>query len=182
MWSRLAREAQADKAGLVGDMRPKFYTEAHPSPTNAQAVSMGEAAAAAGLATAHITSKLAQSFIGAFTNTTSTEGGKGMGKMDGDKLTAVVTGRAHLKVVSASASAKSPIASVKTVEVSDKEKDGQADREMDLVVALGGLKLHSGPGLHGPSGLGGAGGLGARSDPLGFIGGFLRQAAHPTRA
>ena len=173
MWSRLAREAQADKVGLEGDLRPKFYTER-----------AGKDAATV----AHVTSKIAQSFLGAFSNPTSEAGVRGAGK-ESDKLTSVVTGRAHLKSVSSNVKnghSTKPATATATGDVCEKQgikASEERDRETDLVAALGGLKLQSCPGMgsHGQATSVG-GGMSARSDPLGFIGGFLGRAAHPTRA
>lgn len=177
MWSRLAREAQADKAGLVGEMRPKFFTDVGiPSRADdrtttatatavtgeASAADMAQAAQVAVLATSHITSKLASSFMAAFSGPGASSGAGGA--LDTDKLTAVVTGKARLKVV---------------------PNHGNAKEDDELLAALGGLRLQAGPGLAGVKSMnmsvGGTGG-GARMDPLGVIGGFLRHAAAPTRA
>jgi hypothetical protein len=84
MWSRLAREAAAEKAGIQHDLRPKFYVEpSTPTTTPAQYTNA---------ASSHITSRLASSFWSAFSNPTSQ-------KLDTDKLTAVVLGTSRLKVV-----------------------------------------------------------------------------------
>jgi hypothetical protein len=123
MWSRLAREAASDKAHIAQDVRPKFFVEA----------------AYAQAAQAHISSKLASSVWSAFAGSTG-------GKIDSDKLAAVVTGKAKLKVVDA------------------QEKD-EADL---LAAALGGLKLQSGMSRADRTG------LGARENPLGAIGSFFR--------
>ncbi|WWD21489.1 hypothetical protein CI109_105975 [Kwoniella shandongensis] len=144
MWSRLAREAAADKTNLASDMRPKFFVE------EKQDVSVAAAAAAA--ASSHISSKLASSFWSAFTSS----GGK---TLDTDKLAAVVTGTAKLRVVS-------------------NEKEKVEIEEDSLAMLMGGLKLQSGMGLRnstvGPS---------ARENPLGALCGFLKHAsAMPTRA
>ena len=121
MWSRLAREAAADKSNLAPDLRPKFLVEGKApictstTPSTAEALTPSSAAQLAHVATAHITSKLASSFWSAFS-------GPGA-KLDTDKLTAVVTGTARLGVVDIN------------------EKNDEAD---NLVVALGGLRLQTG--------------------------------------
>ena len=125
MWSRLAREAAADKANVPPQARPKFYVEA----------------AYAQAAHSHISSKLASSFWSAFSSSSS-------GELDADKLAAIVTGTAKLKVVPA------------------KEKD-DADA---LASALGGLKLQS--GLSRSEG----NGLRVRENPLGALSSFLHSA------
>jgi hypothetical protein len=102
MWSRLAREAAHEKTNTPSDVRPKFYVES----------------AYAQAAQSHISSKLASSFMSAFTGT-------GVA-FDPEKLAAVVTGRAKLAVVD--------------VPVVEKEKD---EAEL-LAAALGGLRLQSG--------------------------------------
>ncbi|WWC86906.1 uncharacterized protein L201_001785 [Kwoniella dendrophila CBS 6074] len=146
MWSRLAREAAADKANLSGDMRPKFFVEVKDEP-----VSPSLAAAVAAAASTHISTKLANSFFSAFQGT-------GSNNLDSDKLAAVVTGKAKLKVVS---------------------NDLDDSNEDSLSMLLGGLKLQSGPGttkITSP-------GVGARENPLGTLCGFLRHScAMPTRA
>ena len=82
IWSRLAREAAAEKTSMPVDIRPKFYTES----------STSAAASLAATATNHVTSKLASSFWSAFTRT-------GSRSLDSDKLAAVVTGQSRLAVV-----------------------------------------------------------------------------------
>jgi hypothetical protein len=132
MWSRLAREANSEKAHIPLDSRPKFFVE----PAYVQAAS------------SHISAKLAASFASAFA-------GPATGKLDTDKLTAVVTGKAKLKVV----------------DVEEKEND-QADQ---LVAALSGLKLQTGltrTETHS---------LRARENPLGAIGSFFRCGVCPQR-
>lgn len=99
MWSRLAREAASQKSHIPTESRPKFYVESQ----YAQA------------AQTHISTKLASSFWSAFSSS-----GSGL---DADKLTAVVTGKAKLKVVDI-----------------NQEKD---DADL-LAAALGSLKLQSG--------------------------------------
>lgn len=78
MWGRLAREAAADKAGLVGDLRPKFFTEPS-SPKEDSPVHQATTAAV----------KIATSFWSAFQTPSS--------KVDTDKLTAVVTGQTRIR-------------------------------------------------------------------------------------
>lgn len=151
MWSRLAREAAAEKSNLGGDLRPKFYVEAKASTSTATSTSTAEALAPstaanlASAATSHITSKLASSFWSAFS-------GPGA-RLDTDKLAAVVTGSAKLRVVEVS------------------EKADEADR---LVAALGGLRLQTGSRNNE--------GLRVRENPLGAIGSFFKLAAMPARA
>lgn len=110
-----------------------------------------------------MSAKLAHSFIGAF-NAPSSHSASTASTDEG--LTAVVTGRQHLKQVSAN-------------NVNAKVRE---EHEVDLIEALSGLKLQAGPGLGMVGGSNAGLGLGVRSDPLGVIGGFLRHAAHPTRA
>lgn len=132
MWSRLAREASSDKAHVPVDSRPKFFVES----------------AYTQAASTHISSKLASSFWSAFAGSTS-------GNLDTDKLAAVVTGKAKLKVV----------------DVNEK------DEAESLIAALGGLRLQS--GLSRSEGCG----LRARENPLGALGSFFRcPGACPQRA
>lgn len=140
IWSRLAKEAAADKANLAGDLRPKFFVEgpSTPSPT---------AADVAGAATSHVTSKLASSFWSAFTQGSSKS-------LDSDKLAAVVTGQAKLKVV--------PV----------NQKEGEEDV---LASLMGGLKMQSGVS---PCERRRA--EGARENPLGVLCGFLKHAGAMT--
>ncbi|OXG16417.1 hypothetical protein J008_05532 [Cryptococcus neoformans] len=140
IWSRLAKEAAADKANLAGDLRPKFFVEgpSTPSPT---------AADVAGAATSHVTSKLASSFWSAFTQGSSKS-------LDSDKLAAVVTGQAKLKVV--------PV----------NQKEGEEDV---LAALMGGLKMQSGVS---PCERRRA--EGARENPLGVLCGFLKHAGAMT--
>lgn len=138
MWSRLAREASSDKQNLPQDVRPKFFVE----PSAAAA-----AATYASAAQGHITSKLASSFWSAFAGSN--------GKMDSDKLAAVVTGQARLRVVEV-----------------EKEKD---EAEL-LAAALGGLRLQS--GLTRSEGTC----LRARENPLGAIGSFFKCSGGICRA
>lgn len=133
IWSRLAREAAAEKTSMAADIRPKFYTES----ASSTAVSL------AANATTHITSKLASSFWSAFTRS---PGSASDGGLDTDKLAAVVTGQAKLKVVPS------------------KESDHATD---DLIASLGALKLQS--GMSSAEGLG----LRARENPLGAITNFV---------
>jgi hypothetical protein len=157
MWSRLAREAQAEKSGLSGELRPKFFVEpkspssSFTSTSTAEASSSAIAAASAAhlasVAATHITSKLASSFWSAFASPSS--------KLDTDKLTAVVTGKARLQVVE---DEKAPISF-----------------EDDLAAALGGLRLQAGVGRSTV--------VGARENPLGAISSFFKHAgAMPARA
>ncbi|WVQ98055.1 hypothetical protein IAU59_005177 [Kwoniella sp. CBS 9459] len=165
MWSRLAREAAADKASLTGDMRPKFYVEVKEEKPDFDSASVATVAAAA--ASSHITSKLASSFWSAFQGNGSGQG------LDTDKLAAVVTGQAKLKVVhddylekiSSSASSSSSLTATE-------------EHDDCLSSLMCSLKLQSGPGM----GLV-RGGVGARENPIGTLCGFLRHAsAMPARA
>lgn len=132
MWSRLAREASSDKAQIPLDSRPKFFVES------------GYTQAAS----SHISTKLASSFWSAFS-------GPGAGKLDTDKLAAVVTGKAKLQVVDVN----------------------ERDEAELLVAALGGLKLQSGMSRHESMG------LRARENPLAALGSFFRcPGACPQRA
>ena len=148
MWSRLAREAAADKSNLAPDLRPKFLVEAKApictstTPSTAEALTPSSAAHLASTATAHITSKLASSFWSAFS-------GPGI-NLDSDKLTAVVTGSARLRVVDIN------------------EKGDDAD---NLAFALGGLRLQTG-GRNNE-------GVRARENPLGAIGSFFKRGPMP---
>lgn len=100
LWSRLAREAAADKANVPAELRPKFFVDpsspsarrdgASSAPTSA-AASVSTLASAAVSATATVASRLTSSFWSAFTGPSS--------RIDGDKLADVVTGRARLAVV-----------------------------------------------------------------------------------
>ncbi|WVQ83334.1 hypothetical protein IAT38_005473 [Cryptococcus sp. DSM 104549] len=176
MWSRLAREAAADKAHLTGDLRPKFFVEgATPaaSPNSADAALM---AAAASATQQHVTSKLASSFWLAFQGTN----GKAL---DEGKLAAVVTGQARLKVVAASAASS---ASAPTP-FSEKAEEATREREEDLAALMGGLKLAAGGAACAAGrkdlGVGLGVGAGARENPLGMFCGFLKHAGGlPTRA
>ncbi|WVF69809.1 hypothetical protein IAT40_004588 [Kwoniella sp. CBS 6097] len=166
MWSRLAREAAADKANLAGEMRPKFFVEVKDEKADpASVAAAATAAAAAAVASSHITHKLASSFWSAFQ-------GNGAGQaLDTDKLAAVVTGQAKLKVVHNDIEKTSLSASA----------IGSIMEEQDdcLSSLMGSLKLQSGPGL----GLVRGGGVGARENPIGTLCGFLRHAsAMPARA
>lgn len=151
MWSRLAREAAADKSNLGADLRPKFFVEAKAptstSTTTSTAKGLAPATAAhlASLATSHISTKLASSFWSAFS-------GPGA-RLDTDKLAAVVTGVARLKVVEVS------------------EKGDEADH---LAAVLGGLRLQTG--------VRSGEGFRVRENPLGAIGSFFKLAAMPARA
>lgn len=150
MWGRLAREAASDKAGLAGAVRPKFLLE--PTTPSPEAVSPADiplpkstAAHLAAVSAAHITSKLAASFWAAFQSPTST--------VDTDKLTAVVTGKARLRIV-----------------VNEESEKKQQQAQDEMIAALGGLKLQAGKEAgwrEVPSA------VGAREDPLRALGGML---------
>ncbi|OCF58816.1 hypothetical protein L486_03306 [Kwoniella mangroviensis CBS 10435] len=156
MWSRLAREAAADKANLAGDMRPKFFVEVKEEPPVSPAAA-AQAAVVAAAASNHITTKLANSFFSAFQGTGS--------KLDTDKLAAVVTGQAKLKVVSSS---EVDLPAPQPAQVAE------TCHEDCLSMLMGGLKLQSGPGLRSPGV-----GIGARENPLGALCGFFGM---PTKA
>jgi hypothetical protein len=123
IWSRLTREAQAEKDNVPVDMRPKFFVESKPTLTTAEA---SLAAHLASTATSHITSKLSASFWSAFS--------QGQQGLDTDKLTAVITGTSKLSVV--------PNTPEK---FNEKEgvKSGVLDEE-GLSSLMGGLKLQTG--------------------------------------
>ncbi|WVW78453.1 hypothetical protein I302_100407 [Kwoniella bestiolae CBS 10118] len=153
MWSRLAREAAADKANLAGDMRPKFFVEVKEEPLPApSAAAAAQAAVVAAAASNHITTKLANSFFSAFQSGS---------KLDTDKLAAVVTGQAKLKVVSSTELELPPSPAAQVAE------NGNEDC---LSMLMGSLKLQSGPGLRS---------VGARENPLGTLCGFFGM---PTKA
>lgn len=84
LWSRLSREAAADKANIAPNMRPKFLVEPKQESTLAAVATVATAA------TEHVASRLASSFWSAFTTSS---------RLDADKLAAVVTGKARLAVV-----------------------------------------------------------------------------------
>jgi hypothetical protein len=159
IWSRLTREAQAEKDNIPVDMRPKFYVESKPAPpaTSAEA---SLAAHLASTATSHITSKLSASFWSAFTTGTGNQG------LDTDKLTAVVTGVSKLSVVP-----NSP----ERFNEKDSQKSGVGllDEE-GLSSLMGGLKLQTG-GIVGVS-------RGVRENPMGVFSNFIKSASCPTRA
>ncbi|WRT64776.1 uncharacterized protein IL334_001710 [Kwoniella shivajii] len=159
MWSRLAREAAADKANLTGDMRPKFFVEVK---DKEEQISPAAAAIAAAAST-HISTKLASSFFSAFQGNGS--------KLDSDKLAAVVTGQAKLKVVPADFELSS-ISTATPAQSTESNEDC-------LSMLLGGLKLQVGPGSCTSRA---SSALGARENPLGTLCGFLRHASMPTRA
>lgn len=123
IWSRLTREAQAEKDHVPVDMRPKFYVESKPALSTAEA---SLAAHLASTATTHITSKLSASFWSAFS--------QGQQGLDTDKLTAVITGTSKLSVV--------PNTPEKFNE-KDGAKSGVLDEE-GLSSLMGGLKLQTG--------------------------------------
>jgi len=163
IWSRLTREAQAEKDNVPIDMRPKFYVESNSKPT----LSTAEASLAAHLAstaTSHITSKLSASFWSAF----SPVQGSGL---DTDKLTAVITGQSKLSVVpnipEQKFNEKGPSSSSK-VSLNSSILD-----EEGLSNLMGGLKLQTG---------GMALNRGVRENPLGVFSSFIKSASCPTRA
>jgi hypothetical protein len=120
MWSRLAREAAAEKSGLQPDLRPKFFVDPSPVASSSASQPSPTSAQLAATATNHITSRLASSFWSAFSTQSS--------KLDTDKLTAVVLGTSKLKVIDNS------------------HADDTWDEDLALAAALGGLKLQAGLG------------------------------------
>jgi len=148
IWSRLTREAQAEKDKVPLELRPKFYVEAKAAPSPSTSTSTAEASLAAHLANAatnHITTKLATSFWSAFSGVNTS--------FDTDKLTAVVTGQAKLSVVPTSTSS------------TYNEKNGVLDEE-GLSALMGGLKLQTG----------GIKLCGVRENPLGVFSSFIKSA------
>lgn len=87
LWSRLSREAAADKANIPASMRPKFYVE----PKGQSSTETSALSALATAATEHVASKLTSSFWSALSGPSA--------KLDADKLAAVVTGKSRLAVV-----------------------------------------------------------------------------------
>jgi hypothetical protein len=146
MWSRLAREAAADKANISPELRPKFFAE----PETGTASSI---AALAYSATEHVASKLSSSFWSAFTGTSA--------KLDTDKLAAVVTGRARLAVVDAD---KAP--SARRSSFSRKES---ASNEDALAQAMAGLKVAAGTSSPLES-------LRVRENPLAAVASFFKPS------
>jgi hypothetical protein len=154
IWSRLTREAQAEKDKVPLELRPKNVENKTPSTASSSAststsTSSAEASLAAHLANAatnHITNKLASSFWSAFTGVNTA--------IDTDKLTAVVTGQAKLSVV--------PNSSISIYN----EKNGVLDEE-GLSQLMGGLKLQAGTGVK-------FGGV--RENPLGVFSNFIKSA------
>ncbi|KLT43306.1 hypothetical protein CC85DRAFT_291595 [Cutaneotrichosporon oleaginosum] len=86
LWSRLSREAAADKVGMPSSMRPKFFTE-----NKVEANQQSALSALATVATEHVAAKLSSSFWSALSSSPN--------KLDADKLAAVVTGKSRLAVV-----------------------------------------------------------------------------------
>ncbi|WOO80546.1 BZIP-type transcription factor MBZ1 [Vanrija pseudolonga] len=146
MWSRLAREAAADKANISPELRPKFFAE----PETGTASSI---AALAYSATEHVASKLSSSFWSAFTGTSA--------KLDTDKLAAVVTGRARLAVVDAD---KAP--SARRASFSRKESSPNEDA---LAQAMAGLKVTAGTSSPLES-------LRVRENPLAAVASFFKPS------
>jgi hypothetical protein len=114
LWSRLAREAAADKAGVPQELRPKFLVNPD---------SQSSVANAAVSAVEHITSKLYSSFWSAFAGSSS--------KVDTEKLAAVVTGRARLVIVDEKAPVRRSVST-------------QTPTADDLAHAMAGLKVATG--------------------------------------
>ncbi|KAL1411702.1 hypothetical protein Q8F55_002668 [Vanrija albida] len=146
MWSRLAREAAADKANISPELRPKFFAE----PETGTSSSI---AALAYSATEHVASKLTSSFWSAFTGTSA--------KLDTDKLAAVVTGRARLAVVDAD---KAP--SARRPSFSRKESSPNEDA---LAQAMAGLKVTAGASSPLES-------LRVRENPLAAVASFFKPS------
>lgn len=158
MWSRLTREAQAEKDQVPHELRPKFYAD--PSSYSSSGTSSDSsapasaAAAVAAVAASHITSKLASSFWSAFSGPSSA--------LDTDKLAAVVTGTAKLAVVDHQTHPHYDSASPAGVEES-------------LSYLMGGLKLQAGHGV--------GHGVRVRENPLGALSSFIKHASGvPARA
>jgi hypothetical protein len=174
IWSRLTREAQAEKDKVPMELRPKFLVESASASASASASKpavsdeVNLATQLATAATSHITSKLASSFWSAFSGPTSA--------LDTDKLSAVITGTAKLAVIpSARTAHHQEVNSEKTTSTTG---TGVLDEE-GLMVLMGGLKLHSGLANHGH---GHGHGHGVRENPLGVFSTFIKSAGCPTRA
>lgn len=194
LWSRLAREATAEKDKLAPEMRPKFYVEAKSPSTSSTSSSTATAEASlspanadilAQVATQHITSKLASSFWSAFSTP-----GASSSKLDTDKLTAVVTGTARLKVVAAGRDLEAiSEKSSSALDAQDRDKKRNLDDAEALAAAMGGLKLQSGLGMVMGMGMGMTTGMSkmesmtVRENPLGALSSFLKHASGvPARA
>lgn len=122
MWSRLTREAQAEKEQIPHDLRPKFFVDSKSATSSPSPTAQTAEATLAGAAAMHITSKLASSFWSAFS---------GPSQLDTDKLAAVVTGSAKLAVVpTISEKAPHPASHV-------------AAEDDSLLHLMSGLKLHA---------------------------------------
>jgi hypothetical protein len=156
LWSRLAREAAADKANVPADLRPKFFVSPQDEPTSSPSVAKSATAIAA-TAAEHVMSKLTSSFWSAFSGSSS--------KVDSDKLAAVVTGKARLAVVD--------IDRVVPAARGNNAPAAQTTAD-DLAHAMAGLKVASGSSP--------AETLRVRENPLGVLGGFFKHPAMPTRA
>lgn len=167
LWSRLAREAAADKANIPAAMRPKFLVDpASPSarkesgasvPASSAATSVSTLASAAVSATATVASRLTSSFWSAFTGPSS--------KIDGDKLADVVTGRARLAVVPDTR--RSNVANVTNRVASSTD---------DLAHAMAGLRVATGGQNPRES-------IRTRNEgPLSSMTGFLKNPSLSTRA
>lgn len=175
MWSRLTREAQAEKDNVPYDLRPKFFVDpkstiSTPTPTNSSTEATMALAQLTNAASTHITSKLATSFWSAFSGPTS---------LDSDKLTAVVTGSAKLTVVPITPSSTSQVSS--GIQYSEKTSTGH-EMDDDATISLSHLMA----GMKMQSGLGGGGRETrpkVRENPLGALSSFIKHASGvPARA
>jgi len=128
LWSRMARDASLAKQGVPLDMRPKFLKEPteekHASPaSSASTASAGIAPEAvpapvlSNVISSAISSRLFSAFISAFQAPT----GRGL---DGDRVAAVFTGKAGLKVVeNAAPTTTSPAQTATALSKSETEAD-----------------------------------------------------------
>ena len=168
LWGRLAREAAADKANVPAQLRPKFFVEPKTKASTATH----------DLSSKGITDRLASSFWSAFEGPSA--------RLDAEKLAAVVTGVAKLKVVAASSSASPNVSSPRRSAEEFNEKapspvsaakaatDAMAATDA-LSMAMGSLKLVTGNN-------GRVDNFSVRENPLGALSSFFKHAAAPTRA
>lgn len=136
LWSRLAREAAADKANVPASMRPKFLVE----PKGSTSTETSALSALATAATEHVATKLTSSFWSALSGPSS--------KLDADKLAAVVTGKSRLAVVPNDKSKSSEdalahaMASLKVTTGTTSPSESLRVRENPLGVMAGFFKPH----------------------------------------
>lgn len=127
LWSRMARDASLAKQGVPVDMRPKFLKE--PAEHKAAVIAAATAATApeasataapvlSNVISSAISTRLFSAFLSAFQSPT----GRGM---DGDRVAAVFTGKAGLKVVDNAPSSNTP-ASVSSPATSRSDTDADA--------------------------------------------------------